>query len=170
MLKQQKVAPARQLEAVLRETSALAAVDVSALDEAALLGHLERLNGPWGRADELDEIIAAIAVGMSATNATMQLCRAWLGDVDGSRASGLLSALGGLDTAESGLSLWRLGDASSAAHLPLSSWRELEPTGTIGCVRMGIMHAPSSTSPSPGGVRPPTWCSPSCASGAAPRA
>ncbi|MBI5542745.1 MAG: hypothetical protein HY901_02575 [Deltaproteobacteria bacterium] len=127
MLKQQKVEPTRQINAILLETRELAAVDVSTLDDDALLVHLDRLNGPWGRAEAFDEVIAAIAVGMIATNATMQLCRKWLEDLDGSRASALLSGLGGLDTAESGLALWRLGEALRAARLPLDSWSDVEP-------------------------------------------
>ncbi len=127
MLKQQKVEPTRQIDTIRVETREIADVDVSTLDDDAILQHLDRLNGSWGRAKAFDEVIAAIAVGMIATNATMELCRKWLEDVDGSRASALLSGLGGLDTAESGLALWRLGEAFCAARLPLHSWSDVEP-------------------------------------------
>lgn len=120
------VRPDAEVQRIVADTKVLSAVQPTTLSDEALLAHLERLNGGLGPA--FHDVFAAIAVGMACTNATLQVCQRWLGDADGSRGSSLFSGLGGVDSAESALALWRLGEALRG--LPLGSWAELEPTLT----------------------------------------
>lgn len=115
MMRQLNVNPAREVDAILTETRSLQTFALERATEPELLAHLDRLNGGLGR--PFHDVFAAIAVGMGCTNALMQRCKQWLGDDDGAIASALLAGLGGIDSAESGLALARVGEQLRAAGL-----------------------------------------------------
>ncbi|MBL8914309.1 MAG: hypothetical protein JNM17_26625 [Archangium sp.] len=115
MFRQRNVDPGKDVATIFAETEQLARFDVRAATDDALLAHLNVLNGGLGT--QFHDVFAATAVGMGCTNALMANCRKWLGDEDGSKASALLAGLGELDSAESALELWKLGEALRAAGL-----------------------------------------------------
>lgn len=115
MIRQRNVTPTREVDAILAETRSLQSLGLERATDDELLAHLDRLNGGLGR--PFHDVFAAIAVGMGCTNALMQRCKQWLGDHDGAIASALLAGLGGIDSAESGLALARVGEQLRAAGL-----------------------------------------------------
>lgn len=115
MFRQRHVDPAADVEKIYAETARLSRFDLRAASDDALLEHLHVLNGGLGT--QFHDVFAAIAVGMGCTNALIANCKKWLGDADGSKASALLAGLGELDSAESALELWKLGEALRGAGL-----------------------------------------------------
>ncbi|MFZ5444365.1 MAG: PEP/pyruvate-binding domain-containing protein [Myxococcota bacterium] len=115
MLRQSGVRPDAEVEVVLAETRALATFDVRGATDDALLAWLRRLQGGMGPI--FNEVFGAIAVGMACTNALLERSRHWLGDADGAIGSALLAGLGGVDSAEAGLELWKLGERLREAGL-----------------------------------------------------
>lgn len=103
-------ADAAEAVALLRAANdRLAAVDFAALDDAALLAHLDAANtdvfGPRAA-----QTIYAAAWGMLGVAVLPALTARWLGDAQGELARRLLQGMGGLDSAAAGLALGRLGD------------------------------------------------------------
>lgn len=105
------------------------------LDDARLATLLEDLGGNvFGTGDG----IACSMVGLGCAQALATLLKKHLGDGDGSLLARLLSGIGGLESAEAGLDLWRLADAGRAPEvapvlregLPWAATRaRLEATG-----------------------------------------
>ncbi|MFT3707287.1 MAG: PEP/pyruvate-binding domain-containing protein [Archangium sp.] len=122
MFRQRNVEP-KDVATIYAETERLSRFDVRGASDEALLEHLHVLNGGLGT--QFHDVFAAIAVGMGCTNGLMANCKKWLGDADGSKASALLAGLGELDSAESALELWKLGEAIRAEGVVLRDWPSL---------------------------------------------
>jgi pyruvate,water dikinase len=98
-----------------KHTSRLERVDRAVLPDRELLGLLDFLMS--GRHFRGDTLVAGI-VGSMCFQRLFTICRDWLGDNDGSLANALLACVGGVNSAESGLDLWRLAIfARSAPNL-----------------------------------------------------
>jgi pyruvate,water dikinase len=85
-------------------TEALQRVDLSALGDDQLIAFLDSVrnrlfDGKW---------FSCCVLGVSTVPALGALCRRWLSDANGSIANRLLSGMGGMESAEAGLDLWRL--------------------------------------------------------------
>jgi pyruvate,water dikinase len=100
--------PAGFLAAIRLRTADEASVDIHALNDTALGDRARNLLA-------FDEIMpngfTSLAVGPVAIELLARFCRRRFGDADRTMANRLLAAVGGLETAESGLALWRLADA-----------------------------------------------------------
>jgi pyruvate,water dikinase len=92
-----------------RELGELAPRDPRDLTDEEIPDRIEKLmsfmSAP-GRSDGMAHALVATGSGQWLVTA----CRTWLDDTDGSMANRLLSGVGGLDSAEAGLALWRLAD------------------------------------------------------------
>ncbi len=99
-----------RLEATLAraqaQTRRLASVDLRSLDDRALMAHFQALND--GVFTDLHECFFGVAMGTNFVGLINSLSTRWLGDHDGSMASTFFSGMGGLDSAEAGLDMWRL--------------------------------------------------------------
>jgi len=96
---------AAYLQALRARAESLSRLDVSRLSEDELLARLE------GLLDELlvtDGPLAWQMVAIGAFSVLDQLCRRWLPDSGAGLANRLVTGLGGMDSAEAGLELWRL--------------------------------------------------------------
>jgi pyruvate,water dikinase len=86
-------------------TGKIERLDLSVRSEAFLTELLQTLvERPALQADA----IGYGGAGVMYFSQLFSLCRKWLGDADGSIANRLLSGMGSMDSAESGLALWRL--------------------------------------------------------------
>jgi pyruvate,water dikinase len=94
-----------------RRVEALERINLEAATEAELAGLLRELldNSSWQA-----ETIAFGVIGAMHFSQLFSLCRRWLVDHDGSLANRLLVGLGNMDSAESGLALWRLAKLALA--------------------------------------------------------
>jgi pyruvate,water dikinase len=105
--------PQTRGEAVLSRlratTSALERTEIAQLPDAAVLAHIDAL---FGDVDTLVDGMLRSMVGVGCAAGLRIVCRRWLGDDDGAIANRLLSGMGGLDSAEAGLDLWRLAEAA----------------------------------------------------------
>lgn len=108
MLRNSGVRPDAEVQVVLADTARLTAFDARNANDDALLAWLRELQGGIGPV--FHDVFGAIAVGMGATNAVFENAKKWLGDADGSIASALMAGLGGVDSAEASLELWKLGE------------------------------------------------------------
>jgi len=90
-------------------TAALGAVDPVSLPDEAIVARVEELLVVMRREPEG---FALAMVGVAAAQLLAAACRRWLDDSDGAIAARLLSGVGGLDSAEAGLALWRLSEAA----------------------------------------------------------
>jgi pyruvate,water dikinase len=99
---------------VRRHSDVLAQVELPSLSDAALLAHIDEAFRDM--ADIADAFTAA-AVNLSCGAPLGPLCRRWFDDTDGALANRLLAGLGGLESAEAGLALWRLAEAATAHSL-----------------------------------------------------
>ncbi|HLL55594.1 MAG TPA: PEP/pyruvate-binding domain-containing protein [Myxococcaceae bacterium] len=102
------------VEEARAEGRKLAQVDLTKLTEAQLVDRLWELLGDGGVAG--DAFFCA-GMGMSCANGLAAICRRWLGDENGAIANRLLSGVGGLESAEAGLDIWRIADAARAPEL-----------------------------------------------------
>ena len=88
-----------------RKTDALQEIDLHSLSEDDLVAYLRRI---------IDEILNNVqgitfaAMGMLYFTNLGKPCRDWLGDTEGTFANRLLAGMGGMDSAEAGLDLWRM--------------------------------------------------------------
>jgi pyruvate,water dikinase len=97
----------QQAATLRRRTAALERLDPDMLSDDDLMASIRKL------LDDTDLIADAIAYGggvMVYLPPFFDLCRRWLQDQDASIANRLLAGLGGMDSAEAGLELWRLAD------------------------------------------------------------
>jgi pyruvate,water dikinase len=79
--------------------------DLSALSDEAVIPRLHAVvNGCFQSAG----LAVAAASGLAMFVVLRRLCRRWLGDAEGALANRLLAGLGGVDSAEAALDLWRL--------------------------------------------------------------
>ena len=101
------------LERLRRRTEELRGVEVPSLAEADLL---TRLHASVEEMFESPGAVATAAAGIAYLSQLSKLCRRWLGDAEGSLANRLMAGVGGVDSAEAGLALWRL--AASAHDQP----------------------------------------------------
>lgn len=85
--------------------------DLVPLTEAELVARLEDLTRSKGESDYRDMITYALSGIVHFGNLT-QLTRRWLADVHGVIANTLVSGSGDMESAESGLGLWRLATAA----------------------------------------------------------
>jgi rifampicin phosphotransferase len=99
------------MSAMAADTRRLARSDPRAVDDAELLRQLAAY------VPDRDDAIAVGFVCVASAQWLAAACRRWLGDVDGAIANQLLSGLGGVDSAEAGLELWRLTAAARALGL-----------------------------------------------------
>jgi pyruvate,water dikinase len=91
--------------ALRRNTERLERSDLNSLPDSALIGQLHAL------LEDPSVAMRAISyggIGAMYLSPAFAVCRRWLGDTDGSLANRLLGGLGHMDSAESGLDLWRL--------------------------------------------------------------
>jgi pyruvate,water dikinase len=93
-------------KAMRRRAAAIGAREPGSLSDAALVGKLQSLLEETGRS--MGEAIAFAGSGAMYLTQLLTLCRQWLGDADGSLAHRLLAGLGKMESAEAGLSQWRL--------------------------------------------------------------
>jgi pyruvate,water dikinase len=98
--------------ALLRgKVAELKSIDTRSLSEDELAEFLD---------ENVDELIAMMGMvtfaGMDVMFMTMldKVCRKWLGDPDGTMANRLLAGMGGMQSAEAGLALWRLASEARA--------------------------------------------------------
>jgi pyruvate,water dikinase len=85
------------------------------------------------------ETIGYALVGIMFFSQLFSVCRHWLGDADGSVANSLLAGMGNMDSAESGLALWRL--AVRARALP-DVRRALESEADFATTRKSLQAVP----------------------------
>lgn len=85
--------------------------DLASLTEAELVARLEELTASKGESDYRDMITYALSGIVHFHNLT-RLTRRWLGDAHGVVANTLVSGAGDMESAESGLGLWRLAVAA----------------------------------------------------------
>ncbi len=99
----------RYLEAARAEGRELARTDLTRLTERELVNRFNLLiDDPTGANDAF----FCAGMGMSCANALAVVCRKWLGDENGALSNRLLSGVGGVESAEAGLDLWRLAQAA----------------------------------------------------------
>ena len=89
-------------------TAALERADIAQLPDPAVLARIDAL---FGDVDTLVDGLLRSVVGLGCAAGLRVVCRRWLGDDDGAMANRLLSGMGGLDSADAGLDLWRLAEA-----------------------------------------------------------
>ncbi|MBI1818237.1 MAG: hypothetical protein HYR72_24920 [Deltaproteobacteria bacterium] len=92
-------------------TAALERHDLTTMGDAALLAHLDHAFDDF---DTFGEGFIYSLAGLACGAPLETICRRWLGDADGAIVSRLLSGVGGLDSAEAGLDLWRLAETARA--------------------------------------------------------
>lgn len=102
--------PKKGLARAARMRAAGTGLDRSDLSGLTVDELVRRLHLAVAADADLDETITFAAVGMMYFGALFGLARRWLGDEDGAIASRLLSGLGAMDSAESGMDLWRLAE------------------------------------------------------------
>ncbi|MBI4515176.1 MAG: hypothetical protein HY699_05085 [Deltaproteobacteria bacterium] len=99
---------------VAARTDELVGADLAALADETLLRWLpQTIEDFFAQADE----VAHVVVGMACGGYLATVCQCWLGDADGAIAGRLLSGVGGLDSAEAGLELWRLAEAAQVPEV-----------------------------------------------------
>lgn len=88
-----------------RRVDELQGIDLHSLSEDELVTHLRYV---------IDDLLANVeatafaVLGMFYFTSLDKSCRKWLGDSEGTFANRLLAGMGGMDSAEAGLDLWRL--------------------------------------------------------------
>ena len=93
---------------IRRKTDDQARMDIRSLNDSALVDRAQDLLA----FDELSsDGFASMFVGPAALGGLARFCRRRFGDADSTLANRLLSGMGGMDTAEGGLELWRLASA-----------------------------------------------------------
>jgi pyruvate,water dikinase len=122
-------------EALRRNTERLEQADLSTLPDKVLIGQLHVLME--------DPQVAMRAISYGGLGAmylapAFAFCRRWLGDADGSLANRLLGGLGNMDSAESGLDLWRL---AAFAHEHPEVERTILDSRKFACVRVDLLSA-----------------------------
>jgi pyruvate,water dikinase len=118
--------------ALRRNTERLEQIDLHTLPDEALADRLHTLLE--------DPSIAMRAISYGGLGAmylapAFSFCRRWLGDADGSLANRLLGGLGNMDSAESGLDLWRL---AAFAHEHAEVERGLRDSGKFASVQSNL--------------------------------
>lgn len=96
---------AKYLLEMREKTKQLLDVDLSSLLEEEILSELKFAIDDVMRSVGL---LASSALGMFYFTKLDQVCKKWLGDTEGTFANLLLAGIGGMDSAEAGLELWRL--------------------------------------------------------------
>jgi pyruvate,water dikinase len=91
--------------------AALEQQDPTTMSDAAVVA---RLDHAFEDINLLLEGFTYAVMGLVCAAQLRVVCRRWLGDADGAIANRLLSGVGGLDSADAGLDLWRLAEAAYA--------------------------------------------------------
>lgn len=86
-------------------------VDFAAMSEDDLAAQLAAITS----SEDYSNIVTFALVGMIYFSNLFTVCRKWLGDADSSIANRLLSGMGDMESAQSGLALWRLAAAARTA-------------------------------------------------------
>jgi pyruvate,water dikinase len=125
MLRHSRVDEAAALAPVAAIVGELAKQPPASLGDRELADRLEERPNLLVRSQE--GLLAGL-VGLACAQALPWLTRRWLGDADGSLGNRLLTGLGGLDSAEASLALWKLSEHARPLAAELSSgrrWAEL---------------------------------------------
>ena len=118
--------------ALRRNTQRLERSDLNSLSDKALIAQLHVL------LEDPSVAMRAISyggIGAMYLSPAFVVCRRWLGDTDGSLANRLLGGLGQMDSAESGLDLWRL---AAFAHQHLEVERTILTAATFESIRTAL--------------------------------
>jgi phosphohistidine swiveling domain-containing protein len=106
--RQREVDPAEAMRQLQASTRALAAVELERLSDEQLFAYQDEALALDAGASR--DMVSAMIVGGGCVDGMRRACASWLGDGDGAIAATLLSGMGALDSAESALELWALGD------------------------------------------------------------
>lgn len=102
--------------------------ELSSLSDAALFARVRAFR--TSMSEQADAVFAAGA-GIGYFGPLRHICRRWLGDESGALANRLLTGVGGMESAEAGIDLWRLAacararPAVEAAILAGAPWPEI---------------------------------------------
>jgi phosphohistidine swiveling domain-containing protein len=120
LLRAVRISGSEALARCRRRTAALAALSSSQLTDHELLARIA------SAADDLldpPDLVAQAIVGMACADRLRASCRNWLDDADGSITGRLLAGVGGMESAEAGLDLWRLVEEVRALPDPEAALR-----------------------------------------------
>jgi pyruvate,water dikinase len=111
VLKRQRGDASDLIAAIRAQNDRDASIELSSLGDEELVAYFDRLTKmPFGNGvDDDDGAVAAAMIGLVCQAGLPRLTKRWLGDDDGVIAGRLLQGMGGLESAEAGLAMWRLG-------------------------------------------------------------
>ena len=125
----------KTLAALKEDMDDFSRLDLKSLSDDELSGRLSQLSVTLHDAAEL---IMFSGLGMFYFSNLDKICRSWLADEEGTFANRLLAGMGDMDSAEAGLSIWRL---AKKAHGNAEIERAILAAGSWQSAREGIAES-----------------------------
>ncbi len=98
------------IDKLRKDTDLLMEKDLSSMTDEELFGHFHNIMEKF---HELAQLVSCAGSGMSYFNILNKICRLWLSDSDSSISNSLMSGMGNMESALSGLDLWKLSLSGS---------------------------------------------------------
>lgn len=93
------------IDKLRKDTDFLIGKDISSMTDEELFGHFHNIMEKF---HDMAQLVSCAGSGMSYFNILNKICRHWLSDSDSSISNSLMSGMGNMESALSGLDLWKL--------------------------------------------------------------